>query len=92
MPATEILNSRGSICVYRSFPEEVDTQSIIKTLVKLKKKIVIPPRAVNTLIDISDVEVFIVPGLAFDHSGYRIGWGKGYYDRLYNDRGNGLPE
>jgi len=28
------------------------------------------------------VDVMLVPGLAFDYSGARIGWGKGYYDRL----------
>ncbi len=26
--------------------------------------------------------ICIVPGLCFDHSGYRLGYGKGYYDRF----------
>ncbi len=29
-----------------------------------------------------DVDVFLVPGLAFDLWGDRLGWGAGYYDRL----------
>jgi 5-formyltetrahydrofolate cyclo-ligase len=33
-------------------------------------------------IDTSSVELFIVPGLAFDRKGNRLGWGKGYYDHL----------
>lgn len=29
-----------------------------------------------------DVDIFIVPGVAFDPFGHRLGWGKGYYDKL----------
>lgn len=32
--------------------------------------------------DISDIEMIIVPGVAYDRRGNRVGRGKGFYDRL----------
>lgn len=31
-------------------------------------------------VELADISVFFVPGLAFDRRGGRIGWGRGYYD------------
>lgn len=37
--------------------------------------------------NISEIELVIVPGIAFDGKGNRVGRGKGYYDRLLPDTG-----
>ena len=39
----------------------------------------------STVADVSDIEAVIVPGIAYDVEGHRIGFGKGCYDRLLNN-------
>ncbi|MGB7210508.1 MAG: 5-formyltetrahydrofolate cyclo-ligase [Pyrinomonadaceae bacterium] len=34
------------------------------------------------LVDPADIDVVLVPGLAFDRVGHRVGYGKGFYDRF----------
>lgn len=36
--------------------------------------------------EISAIDLFIVPGIAWDESGYRVGYGGGYFDRLLAQR------
>ena len=37
-------------------------------------------------ISIEEIEIILVPGLAFDKTGARMGFGKGYYDKLLETR------
>jgi 5-formyltetrahydrofolate cyclo-ligase len=39
-----------------------------------------PPRQKAT-----DIDLLLIPGVAFDNEGYRIGYGKGYYDRYLQE-------
>ena len=40
------------------------------------------PRADTPLVDLATIDVALVPGLCFDERGGRLGYGRGYYDRL----------
>lgn len=40
------------------------------------------PSRANAEVPLARLELLLVPGLAFDRSGTRLGYGKGFYDRL----------
>lgn len=33
-------------------------------------------------VDVTEVDLLVIPGVAFDPEGHRLGWGAGFYDRL----------
>jgi len=42
----------------------------------------IPEPAAGSVVAAREVDLFLVPGIAFDRYGHRLGYGKGFYDRL----------
>ena len=42
----------------------------------------IPEPSTGKRLDPEEIEFVAVPGIAFDREGYRVGFGRGYYDRL----------
>lgn len=39
-------------------------------------------------VQLRDIELMVMPGVAFDINGHRLGYGAGYYDRLLEDEKN----
>ncbi len=39
-------------------------------------------------VQLKDIELMVMPGVAFDLNGHRLGYGAGYYDRLLEDEEN----
>lgn len=102
-----LFRSAGTVLLYWSMPEEVDTHTLIQKW-SSSKRIVLPkvcgeslelrlydpdrmvpgyrgilePSEEAPIVPDEEIELAVVPGLAFDPAGHRLGRGKGYYDRL----------
>jgi 5-formyltetrahydrofolate cyclo-ligase len=74
------------ILCYQSLGSEVETAALIQEAKRFKKKVVVPihkpTMALEPPIDPAMIELAIIPGIAFDKEGGRIGFGGGYFDKL----------
>ncbi len=109
------LHEAHTILLYYSLPDEVDTHTIVDSLL-LSGKIILLPRVTGkstmelrrytgprdlakgaynimeptgkVFTDYESISIAVIPGMAFDPSGNRMGRGKGYYDRLLTSLGH----
>lgn len=83
-PLNTLLFSEGRLCL----PSLSGKLYRIVSLEKLPPKILEPDPLIQEEIDLDQIECILVPGLLFDLEHYRIGFGKGFYDRLLAKRSN----
>jgi 5-formyltetrahydrofolate cyclo-ligase len=46
---------------------------------------ILEPSVNLPLLELSNIDLILVPAVAIDHQGYRLGYGGGYYDRLFTN-------
>ncbi len=88
---TEFLNSQN-IMFYVATRSEAQTEEMIKASLKMGKRIFVPiilpdcilepKKEYRRLFPTENIELIILPGIAFDLTGNRIGRGLGYYDNF----------
>jgi len=83
---TEEYKKSQTIFCYVSFDKEVDTNYFLqKCLSDIKNRFGILEPTVKNEISKDNIDLVIVPGLAFTISGQRIGYGAGFYDKYLSD-------
>ena len=80
------LDDKKKVAVPRCVPQEVKLDffeiKALSDLIKGHYGILEPSPELCKKIDPFEYDLCVVPGLCFDKEGYRLGFGKGYYDRF----------
>ena len=95
------VSSVKTVALYAECKNEVSTREIFKHLRKKKIRVVYPkinrqkktmafyailePKPGALSVAVQDIDMVVVPAIVFDEKGHRLGYGKGYYDRLLSD-------
>lgn len=76
------------ILSFSSFGSEIDLHLLNHEL-KQKNRLYLVPYDVEALLEVpfEKIDCILVPGLGFDQKNFRLGYGKGYYDRFLSQTG-----
>lgn len=82
-PLHEALAARGIACAYPRIAASGPLEFVDATPATLvADRLGIPSPATDApAVPLAEIDAFVVPGLAFDLDGERLGWGHGHYDR-----------
>lgn len=82
----ELLNSGKQVCAPVVDTEQLEL--IPRRIQNLKAELVrhpygmLEPNETCPIFPTEHLQLIVVPGIAFDRNGYRLGYGKGFYDRF----------
>lgn len=81
--ALELLKTKGNTLSFSPIGSEIDL-SLLNAQLQQEKRLFLVPYQIDAFfkLPLDPVDCILVPGLGFDRKKNRIGYGKGYYDRL----------